>query len=230
MKLLGLIGGMSWESTIEYYRIINEMVKEKLGGWNCARVLLYSVNFEQIYQLQQKNKWDDVAKILISISKKLEEGGCAAIIICSNTAHKVSDKIVPEITIPLIHVVDETAKAIKMHNIDSIGLLGTKFTMEGDFYTGKLQKQYGLRVIMPEPKQRNYIDNAIFHEFAQGAFLRSTKTEFIKIIDSLKKKGAKGIILGCTEIPLLIKQTDVNIPLFNTLTIHLDAAVEFALS
>ncbi|MEJ2296659.1 MAG: amino acid racemase, partial [Candidatus Lokiarchaeota archaeon] len=221
---------MSWESTIEYYRIINEMVKEKLGGWNCARVLLYSVNFEQIYQFQQQNKWDHVAKILISISKRLEVGGCAAILICSNTAHKIADRVVPEITIPLIHVVDETAKAIKMHKIDSIGLLGTKFTMEGDFYIGKLQKQYGLRVILPETKQREYIDNAIFHEFAQGTFLRSTKVEFLKIIDSLKKKGAKGIILGCTEIPLLIKQTDMDIPLFNTLTIHLEAAVEFALS
>lgn len=230
IRLLGLIGGMSWESTIEYYRIINEMVKEKLGGWNSAKIMLYSVNFDQIYQLQQQNKWDNVAKILISISKKLEHAGCSAIVICSNTAHKIAEKIIPEITIPLIHVVDETAKIIKNCNISSIGLLGTRFTMEGDFYIKKLEKSYGLQVILPEPKQREYIDYAIFHEFAQGTFLDSTKTEFLKIIDSLEKKGAEGIILGCTEIPLLVKQNDVDIPLFNTLTIHLAAAVEFALS
>lgn len=230
MKLLGLIGGMSWESTIEYYRIINEFVKERLGGWNCAEVLMYSVNFEGIYDLQQQNKWTEVAKILINISKKLEIAGCAAVVICSNTAHKIANEIAAEISIPLIHVVDETAKVILNSKLNSIGLLGTKFTMEGDFYINILEKKYGLRVIVPETKQREYINNAIFNEFAQGIFLNSTKTEFLDIIKILEKKGAEGIILGCTEIPLLIKQNDVEIPLFNTLTIHLRAAVEFALS
>jgi aspartate racemase len=230
MKLLGLIGGMSWESTIEYYRIINEFVKERLGGWNCAEIFMYSVNFERIYELQQQNKWAEIAKILISISKKLEIAGCAAIVICSNTAHKIADDIEAEISIPLIHVVDETAKVILNSKLKSIGLLGTKFTMEGKFYINILEKKYGFRVILPEPKQREYINNAIFNEFAQGIFLNSTKTEFLNIIKSLEKKGVEGIILGCTEIPLLIKQNDVEIPLFNTLTIHLRAAVEFALS
>ena len=230
MKLLGLIGGMSWESTIEYYRIINEFVKERLGGWNCAEILMYSVNFEQIYELQQQNKWAEVAKILIDISKKLEMAGCAAIVICSNTAHKVADEVTAEISIPLIHVVDETAKVILNSKLNSIGLLGTKFTMEGDFYVNILKQKYGFRVILPDPGQREYINDAIFNEFAQGIFLDSTKAEFLDIIKNLKKMGAEGIILGCTEIPLLIKQKDVDIPLFNTLTIHLRAAVEFALS
>jgi len=229
MRLLGLIGGMSWESTIEYYRIINELVKERLGGWNCARLLLYSVNFEKIYSFQQQNKWEQVAKILINISKKLENAGCEAIVICSNTAHKVADAVESEITIPLIHVVDETAKVIKQSNIKTIGLLGTKFTMEGDFYINKLEKKYGLNVILPGNEEREYINNAIFNEFAQGIFLDSTKSQFLDIIEIMKEKGARGIILGCTEIPLLIQEGEVEIPLFNTLKIHLKAAVEFAL-
>ncbi|TFG17209.1 MAG: aspartate/glutamate racemase family protein [Promethearchaeota archaeon] len=229
MKLLGLIGGLSWESTIEYYRIINELVKEKLGGWNSAKLLLYSVNFEEIYTLQQQNKWNEIAEIFIEISKNLEEAGCSAILICSNTAHKIANKIMPRIEIPIIHVVDETAKAIKNSKINTVGLLGTKFTMEGDFYVQILEEKYGLQVIVPDQEQREYINNAIFNEFAQGIFLTSTKTKFLDIIDSLNKKGMQGIILGCTEIPLLIHQEDVEVPLFDTLNIHLRAAVKFIL-
>ena len=229
MKLLGLIGGMSWESTIEYYRIINDLVKERLGGWNSAKLLLYSVNFEEIYTLQQQNKWNEIAEIFIKISKSLEEAGCSAILICSNTAHKIADKIIPRIEIPIIHVVDETAKAIKDSKINTVGLLGTKFTMEGEFYVQRLEEKYGLQVIVPDQEQREYINNAIFNEFAQGTFLHSTKTKFLDIIDSLNKKGTQGIILGCTEIPLLIHQEDVEVPLFDTLNIHLKAAVKFIL-
>jgi aspartate racemase len=230
MKLLGLIGGMSWESTIEYYRIINQRVKEKLGGWNSAKVLLYSVNFEQVYRLQEHNDWKELAKLFIQISKSLELAGCNALLICSNTAHKVADDIAAEIEIPLIHVVDETAKAIQKHKIRTVGLLGTKFSMEGGFYINKLENKYGFQVILPEMNQREYINNAIYNEFAQGTFLESTKSRFLKIIDSLKEKGAQGIILGCTEIPLLIHQEEADLPLFNTLDIHLTAAVEFMLS
>ena len=229
MRLLGLIGGMSWESTIEYYRILNELVKERLGGWNCAKLLLYSVNFEQIYSLQQQNKWNEIAKIFIKISKTLEEAGCSAILICSNTAHKIVENILPEINIPLIHVVEETAKAIKHSKVNSVGLLGTKFTMEGDFYINILQEKYGLKVMVPNKEQREYFNDAIFNEFAQGGFLDSTKEKFLDIIDSLNKRGAQGIILGCTEIPLLIHQEDIELPLFDTLNIQLEAAVEFIL-
>ena len=229
MKLLGLIGGMSWESTMEYYKIINELVKQKLGSWNSAKLLLYSVNFEQIYTLQQQNKWNEIAEIFIKISKKLEEAGCSAILICSNTAHKIAHKIMSEIDIPLIHVVDETAKAIKISKINTVGLLGTKFTMEGEFYVKMLEGKYGLQVIVPDYEQRGYIDNAIFNEFAQGTFLDTTKAKFLEIVTSLNKRGAQGIILGCTEIPLLIHQNDVELPLFDTLNIHLKAAVKFIL-
>ena len=229
MKLLGLIGGMSWESTIEYYRIINELVKKRLGNWNCAKLLLYSVNFEQIYILQQQNKWNEIEKIFVKISKTLEGAGCSAILICSNTAHKVAADIISKIKIPIIHVVHETAKAIKNFKINVVGLLGTIFTMEGDFYINILEETYGLQVILPNQEQREYINNAIFNEFAHGIFLDSTKAKFLDIIDSLKKRGAQGIILGCTEIPLLIHQEDVDIQLFDTLNIHLKAAVEFIL-
>ncbi|TFG04062.1 MAG: aspartate/glutamate racemase family protein [Promethearchaeota archaeon] len=229
MRLLGLIGGMSWENTIEYYRLINEMVKEKLGGWNSSKILLYSVNFEEVLPLQEKNKWEQVAGMMIDISKKLEFAGCSALVICSNTMHKIADEIEASISIPLIHVVDETAKTIKAKNIRSVGLLGTRFTMEGGFYLDRLTATHDLRIFLPSEIERKYIHKAIYDEFAQGKFLDSTKAKFLEIIDNLKKKGSDGIILGCTELPILIKQEDVDIPLFDTMKIHLQAAVEHAL-
>lgn len=227
MKTLGLIGGMSWESTIEYYRILNEMVKEKLGGWNSAKLLLYSVNFGEILPLQNEGKWKDIASIMVDISKNLELAGSSAILICSNTMHKIADEIVKQIHIPLIHVVDETAKVIKTKKFEKVGLLGTKFTMEEGFYVNRLVEIHNLKVLLPSQINRNYIHDAIFNELAQGEFKESTKKKFIDIIDDLSSQGAQGIILGCTEIPLLIKENDVKIHLFNTLTIHLKAAIKF---
>ena len=226
MKTLGLIGGMSWESTIEYYRLLNEMVKEKLGGWNSAKLLLYSVNFEEILPLQNEGKWNEIATIMLDISKKLELAGSSAILICSNTMHKVADEIEKQIQIPLIHVVDETAKVIKAKKFEKVGLLGTKFTMEGGFYVERLTKKHNLRVLLPSQDDRNYIHNAIYNELAQSEFRKSTKKKFIDIIDALSTQGAQGVILGCTEIPLLIKENDVKIQIFNTLTIHLKAGLE----
>ena len=226
MKTLGLIGGMSWESTIEYYRLLNEMVKEKLGGWNSAKLLLYSVNFEEILPLQNEGKWNEIATIMLDISKKLELAGSSAILICSNTMHKVADEIEKQIQIPLIHVVDETAKVIKAKKFEKVGLLGTKFTMEGRFYVERLTKKHNLRVLLPSQDDRNYIHNAIYNELAQSEFRKSTKKKFIDIIDALSTQGAQGVILGCTEIPLLIKENDVKIQIFNTLTIHLKAGLE----
>ncbi len=226
MKTLGLIGGMSWESTIEYYRILNEMIKEKLGGWSSAKLLLYSVNFGEILPLQNEGKWDEIAAIMVDISKKLELAGSSAILICSNTMHKVADEIEKQVHIPLIHVVDETAKVIKEKRFEKVGLLGTKFTMEEGFYVERLAKNHNLRVLLPPQDDRNYIHNAIYNELAQGEFRKSTKKKFIDIIDRLSSQGAQGIILGCTEIPLLIKENDVKIQLFNTLTIHLKAGLE----
>ena len=226
MKTLGLIGGMSWESTIEYYRLLNEMVKEKLGGWSSAKLLLYSVNFKEILPLQNEGKWNEIAAIMVDISKKLELAGSSAIIICSNTMHKIADEIEKQIHIPLIHVVDETAKVIKAKKFEKVGLLGTKFTMEEGFYVERLTKNHNFKVLLPSQVDRNYIHDAIYNELAQGEFKESTKKKFIDIIDDLSSQGAQGIILGCTEIPLLIKENDVKIQLFNTLTIHLKAAVK----
>ena len=230
MKVIGLIGGMSWENTIDYYRVINEMVKNELGGWSSAKILLYSVNFEEILPLQEANQWDQIAEMMISICKKLELAECSAIVICSNTMHKIAAEIESKISIPLIHVVDETAKAILSKNFKTIGLLGTRFTMEGGFYADRLTEKYKLNVILPDKSDIDYINNAIYKEFAAGKFLNSTKKKFLEIIDKLNKRGAQGIILGCTELPLLIKSEDVDIELFDTLKIHLRAAVNYMLS
>lgn len=229
MKLLGLIGGMSWENTVEYYRVVNQMVNERLGGWNSAKILLYSVNFEEIIPLQNTNDWDRITDIISEICIKLEKAGCAALMICSNTIHKIADRVQKSITIPLINVIDETAEAIKAKNIENIGLLGTKFTMEEDFYTHKLKYDYNLNPIVPQEKERKYIHEAIYNQFAKGIFLDKTKQKFLEIIHNLTAGGAEGIILGCTEIPLLIKQKDVDIPLFDTLKIHIKSAVDFCL-
>lgn len=230
MKLIGLIGGMSWENTIDYYRIINEMVKKELGEWYSAEILLYSVNFEEVLQLQNQNNWNELVKLMIIICKKLELAGSKAIVICSNTMHKIATEIEAEISIPLINVVDETAKAIKSMNIKTVGLLGTKFTMEGDFYTEKLNEKYEINTLIPDKSEREYIHQAIYQEFAKGKFLESTKEKFLMIIEKLIKKGVEGIILGCTELPMLINSQDVSVPLYDTLKIHLRAAVDFLLA
>lgn len=229
MKTLGLIGGMSWESTIEYYRVINKLINERLGGWNSAKLFLCSVNFEEILALQKDGKWEEIANIMIDISKNLEKIGSSAIVICSNTMHKIANEIEKQINIPLIHVVDETANKIKSEMIETIGLLGTNFTMEGGFYKERLVNKYGLKVILPEKVNRDYIHSTIYNELAQGDFKTSTKEKFIEIINELTIRGAQGVIMGCTEIPLLIKQEDVDIRLFDTLKIHLEAAIDFAL-
>ncbi|MFW9948740.1 MAG: aspartate/glutamate racemase family protein [Candidatus Thorarchaeota archaeon] len=230
MKLIGLIGGMSWENTIDYYRIINEMVKIRLGEWSSAEILLYSLNFDIVLKLQKQNKWNELRDLMINVSKKLELAGSKAIVICSNTMHKIANEIEEEISIPLINVIDETAKVIKSMDIGCVGLLGTKFTMEGAFYVEKLRNEYGIKTIIPEKIEREYIHKAIYQEFAKGEFIEATKGKFLTIIENLANKGAEGIILGCTELPMLINSQDVNIPLYDTLKIHLRAAVDFALN
>lgn len=230
MKLLGLIGGMSWENTIDYYKIVNQLVNEQLGGWSSAELLLYSVNFKKILTLQKQDKWKELGVRMIDIAQRLQNSGSKALIICSNTMHKVAHQIEKQISIPLIHVVDATLKEIHKNKIQTIGLLGTKFTMESKFYVNRLKQKGDIEALLPSSGERDFIHKAIYNELAKGKFLDSTKQEFLKIIESLRIKGAEGIILGCTELPLLIKQNDVNIPLFDTLRIHLSEAVEFALS
>jgi aspartate racemase len=220
---------MSWESSLEYYRIINETVKKLLGGFHSAKSIMFSFNFDKIQSLQQQGRWQELTELMINAAQKLETGGADVIIICTNTMHKVADEIVNKINIPLLHIADATAEKIIKKKIRTVGLLGTKFTMEEDFYTSRLANKYGLEVIIPETEAREVIHNIIFNELVLGELKPSSKDQLMKIINQLKTEGVEGIILGCTEIPLLINQDDVDIPIFDTTTIHATAAVEFIL-
>jgi len=230
MKLIGLIGGISWESSLHYYKIINEKVKEELGGLHSARCVLYSVDFDNIAKLQNEGNWQELNEIMISIAKKLENIGAELIVICANTMHKMADLIEEQINIPLIHIVDATAKEIKKKGIKKVGLLGTKYTMEQDFYVKRLKEKYGIKVIIPKENDRDIIHDVIFNELCLGIVKENSKQQYIKIIKDLERSGAEGVILGCTEIPLLITKEDVSIPVFDTTRIHAEYAVNFALS
>jgi aspartate racemase len=228
MRTIGLIGGTSWISTIDYYRLINKQVNEKLGGLNSAKLLLYSVNFEEFKPPFDKARWERVAASLSDIALKLQTAGAECIIICANTMHKVADIIQSNIDIPIIHVTGATANEIVKHKIKTVGLLGTKFTMEESFFTDKLL-QAGIKPIVPNEKEREFIHASIFNELTKDIFLDETRQKYISIINRLKSEGAEGVILGCTEIPMLLKAGDCSIPAFDTILIHASAAVEFAL-
>lgn len=228
MKTLGLIGGTSWHSTVDYYRAINQMTSERLGGLNAAKLFLYSLNMEEFNKLVSTGDWDEVAELLRVIAKKLESVGAEAIVICANTPHLVADQIQREIKIPIIHIAEETAKEIERKKIDKVILLGTKFTMEHDFFKQILLK-HGIETIIPDAADREYIHNSIFNELGQGIFKTETKERYLEIIARLSTQNPRGVILGCTEIPLLIKQDDCSITTFDTTLIHAKAAVDFAL-
>lgn len=225
MKTIGLIGGMSWESSLEYYRIINEKVKQELGGLHSAQSLMYSVDFEQIKILQHEGKWDELTTIMIDAAKRLEKGGAEMIVICTNTMHRMADDVQKNINLPLIHIVDTTAKSVLANNIKKIGLLGTKFTMEQDFYKKRLFEKYELGVVIPNGSDRELVHKIIYNELCLGIIKENSKKEYLRIVDNLIQNGAEGIILGCTEIPLLIKQEDVAVPIFDTTTLHAEGAV-----
>jgi len=228
MRTIGLIGGMSWESSLEYYRIINETVKEKLGGLHSARSIMYSVDFEEIETLQYQDNWDEATKLMIDAAQRLERAGADFVIICTNTMHKMADDVQNAIKIPLLHIADVTAEKIKEQGLQKVGLLGTKFTMEQDFYKGRL-KTYGIDVIIPDEAQRQAVHDIIYNELCLGMVKEESKKRFREIIENLVSRGAEGIILGCTEIPLLVKQEDYDIPLFDTTRIHAVTAVEYAI-
>ncbi|MEH7439632.1 aspartate/glutamate racemase family protein [Neobacillus drentensis] len=228
MKIIGLIGGMSWESSVEYYRIINEEVKKRLGGLHSAQCILYSVNFAEIEKCQSEGDWGKAGRILADAAKSLDKSGADFIIICTNTMHKVFDGIQGNINIPILHIADATATQIKKHGLKTIGLLGTKYTMEQDFYKSRLTAQ-GLKVLIPTDQEREIINTIIYEELCLGKILPSSKTSYKSAISNLIENGAEGIILGCTEIGLLIKQEDTNVPLFDTASIHALAAVNKAL-
>ena len=230
MKTIGMIGGMSWESSIEYYRIINETVRTELGGLHSAKSMMVSVEFAEIETLQHQDRWDEAAKILIAAARSLESGGADFTIICTNTMHKLYDKIQQSVRIPLLHIADATAELIKAQGIQKIALLGTRFTMEENFYKGRLIEKYGLEVIIPGSEDMEIIHRIIYDELCAGVIQPDSKQQYADIIQRLAKEGAEGIILGCTEIGLLVKQEDSPVPLFDTTEIHARAAVKYALA
>jgi aspartate racemase len=229
MKTIGLIGGMSWESSIEYYRIINETAKAKLGGLHSAKSLMVTVDFAEIEKLQHEDRWDEAAQILVKCAHDLERGGADCIVLCTNTMHKLADKIIASVSIPFLHIADATAEKIVAAGIKKIGLLGTRFTMEHDFYKGRLIHNFGLDVLVPNEADRNVVHRVIYEELVQGKIVNASRAEYKRIMESLIAQGAQGIILGCTEIELLVKQADSRVQLFPTTQIHAVAAVEFAL-
>jgi aspartate racemase len=229
MKTIGLIGGMSWESSIEYYRIINETAKEKLGGLHSAKSLMVTVDFAEIEKLQRENRWEEAGEILAKCAQDLERGGADFIVLCTNTMHKLTGQITANVKIPFLHIADATAEKIVAAGMKKIGLLGTRFTMEHDFYKGRLVQNFGLEALIPNESDRQIIHRVIFDELVQGKILDASRVEFRRIMESLAAQGAEGIILGCTEIELLVKQEDSRVPLFATTAIHATAAVEYAL-
>ncbi len=230
MQTIGLIGGMSWESSLEYYRLINQFVKEKLGGMHSAQSLMYSVDFDPIQKLQHKDEWDKLTDMMIEAAKRLEKGGADFVVICTNTMHKMAEDVEKNISLPLVHIADAAAESIKSQKLNKIGLLGTKFTMEQDFYSKRLAEKHQLEVLIPSDKEREIVHQIIYDELCMGHIKNDSKKAYQEIIHNLQQKGAEGVILGCTEIPLLIKQEDVSIPIFDTTTIHAKKAVERATS
>ncbi len=230
MKTIGLIGGMSWESSIEYYRLINEAARDRLGGLHSAKSVMYSVDFAEIETLQHQGKWDQATRMMIDVAKNVERGGADFMIICTNTMHKMANDVQQAIDIPLLHIADATAEKIKAQGLNKVGLLGTKFTMEQDFYRGRLVDQHGLEVIIPDDRQREMVHRVIYDELCVGQVEAGSKAQYLDIMAEFVDDGAQGIILGCTEIGLLVGEEDCQVPLFDTTYIHAVAAVEYALA
>ena len=229
MKTIGLIGGMSWESSIEYYKLINEKVKEMIGGFHSCKSLMYSVDFAEIEKLQHEDKWEELDQIMADSAKKLEYAGADIIVLCTNTMHLCSKAIKENISIPFLHIAEATGEEIVNRKIKKVGLLGTKFTMEKDFYKEVLREKFSIEVIIPNDQEREQVHKIIYGELVQGKIKEESREIYKTIISNLQKKGAKGVILGCTEIPLLISDSDVNIPTFNTTKLHAEKAVEWLL-
>lgn len=229
MKTIGLIGGMSWESSLHYYKIVNEEIKKRLGGHHSCKCMMYSVDFAEVEQLQHEGKWDQLTELMLEAASNIKKGGADFLIICTNTMHKMADDIERKAGIPVLHIADAAAESIKAQKMKKVGLLGTRFTMEQDFYKGRLWEKHGIEVIIPREKERQSVHDIIYNELVHGVTKESSRKIYAEIIDSLVAEGAEGIILGCTEIPLLICQKDCEARLFDTTAIHALAAVEAAL-
>lgn len=229
LKTIGLLGGMSWESSSEYYRIINQTVNRKLGGHHSAKSVMYSVDFEEIKKLQHSDRWGEATELMIKGAQYIEKGGADFLVICTNTMHKMASDIQQHIGIPILHIADATAKKIKDQGINRVGLLGTKFTMEEDFYKGRLIANHSLKVNIPREKERQVVHDIIYKELCLGRIDSNSKSAYQNIINGLINDGIGGAILGCTEISLLINQNDISIPIFDTTEIHAQTAVDWAL-
>lgn len=230
MKTLGLIGGMSWESTVPYYRQINEAVKARLGGLHSARIILYSVDFADIEQLQVSGQWQAAGALLADVAQKLEGAGADALVLCTNTMHKVADVIAGAVAIPLLHIADPTALAIRQAGYGTVGLLGTGFTMEQNFYRSRLEQNHGLTVLTPPKADRDRVHQIIYQELCLGLVHEASRQAYLRVIADLGTRGAQAIILGCTEIGLLVQPTDSPLPLFDTTALHARSAAHWALS
>ena len=230
MKTIGLLGGMSWESSAEYYRMINEQVRERLGGTHSARSIMLSVDFAEIEALQHQGRWDELVENMCTAARQLEQGGAQCIVICTNTMHRMAEQVQNSITIPLLHIADATAKQICSQKLQKVGLLGTEFTMKQDFYKGRLTEKFGLEVLIPDDKDCQTVHKIIYEELVSGIIREESRQQYRQIIRRLADKGAQAIILGCTEIMLLVSQDDSPVPVFDTTAIHATAAVDWALT
>ena len=229
MKTLGLLGGMSWESTVPYYQIINRAVNQRLGGLHSARLVLHSVDFDDIEKLQHAGAWDEAARILAAAAAGLEAAGAQGFLLCTNTMHKVAEEVEAAVSIPLLHIADATARAVRAAGHSVVGLLGTRFTMEQEFYRGRLERQHGLRVVIPSARDRETVHRVIYEELCLGQILEASRRDYDRIIETLIHQGAEGVILGCTEIGLLVDDRTAPVPLFDTTEIHALSAVDWAL-
>lgn len=229
MKVIGLLGGMSWESTVPYYRIVNETVRERLGGLHSAKVVLYSVDFQDIEELQRTGQWESAGAQLAAAAQSLERAGAQLLVLCTNTMHKVAPQIEAAVKVPLLHIADPTAEAIKAAGVATVGLLGTRFTMEQPFYRDRLSDRHKLRVLVPPPEDQAIVHRVIYEELCLGRVNGESRNEYRRIMSQLVERGAGGIILGCTEITLLVDGSDASVPLFDTTALHARAAAERAL-
>jgi len=229
MKTIGLLGGMSWESTLRYYRVLNQGVKTNLGGLHSAKICMVSVDFDEIEKLQQSGDWDETAVILSKAAQAVEAGGADFLLICTNTMHKVADAIQDKISIPILHIADTTAKQLLKDKITTVGLLGTQFTMQQEFYKGRLINKFDIQVVVPNEEDQILVHKVIYNELCLGDINKDSREKFLQIIERLYVQGAQAVILGCTEIALLIQQKHTKVPLYDTTEIHAKAAVEYAL-
>jgi len=229
MKTIGLLGGVTWHSTVEYYRLINAGVQTRLGGSHSAQCVLYSVEFAEVERLQHEGNWDVLSEFVAGIARRIEQAGADFLVICANTIHRAAEAVEAATSIPLLHIADATAAEVRRQGLRTVGLLGTRFTMEQDFYRRRLEQKHHLEVLIPGEEERKKVHDVIYNELGRGIITDASRSAYQSIIRNLQERGAQGVILGCTEIPLLIRQADCPLPVFDTTAIHAAAAVQWAL-